>query len=717
MAKSYGGISVDISGNYDNRDIQKAIRDLKALDTSAATSQKAFGGFDGVARAAGAAISGMAAAAGALAIKLGVDGVQAALADQRAKEGLAKTLDNLNLAHETSAVEAYIDTLQRSSGVADDVLRPAYDRLIRSIGNTDEAQKALQLTLDIAAGTGRDAQQVAQALGRAYDGSTTALGRLGAGLDASILKSKDMDVITKRLSDTFGGQANVAANTYQGRLNRLSVAADELKEAFGYGLLSNMDSVFNRTGDATESMQGLEGVLENAGQQIGYMVSGLNLLIKRLQDLQTDTDDTEESQFDLLGTLIKFGYILNPLTQGFYLFGESLLTSGKDAETAADGITQARDSVISLMLAQRASELTGRQMAASAYDSGIARIAEARHTARLTELLGHVPGLYEEVEEKSRSAGSSSTKSLKDLREEFEKTFNQEADARIKTTLETLKKGLDDAQQKFDQFRTGLSTSIFGQLDPSQAVDTAKETGGSIVDAFVKQAAGVQKFGEQLQELLKTNLSEEAFALVAQMSAEKGTLLASELLGANGQYFIDNFNKSVEAVKTVADLVGQLAAEKWYQAGVDSAQQTYDGFKANFGEGGPAYNAMQRLMNRLADSMKRETTITVTTINRQINEVFDRFGGPRAMGGPVSANTAYMVGERGPELFIPDVPGAIVPNHALGSSGGGGGIGGGTINLTVNAGMGTDGGEVGRQIVEALRQYQRRNGPVPITVA
>ena len=715
MAKSYGGISVDISGNYDNKDIQKAIRDLKALDTSAGQTQGAFGRFDGVAKAAGAAIAGMAAAAGALAIKLGVDGVQAALADQRAKEGLAKTLENLNLAHDTAQVEAFIDSLQRSTGVADDALRPAYDRLVRSIGDTEQAQKALQLTLDISAGTGRETEQVAMALARAYDGSTTALGRLGAGIDASILKSKDMDVITKRLSDTFGGQANVAADTYQGRLNRLSVAADELKEAFGYGLLSNMDSVFNRTGDATESMQGLEGVLENAGQQIGYMVSGLNVLIKRLQDLQTDTGDTEESQTNYLGLLIKFGYILNPITSGFYRFGESLLASGKDAEVAADGINQARDSVISLMLAQRASELTGRQMAASAYDSGIARIAEARHTARLTELLGHVPGQYEEVEKKSKSAGSSATKSLKDLREEFEKTFNQEADTRIKTTLDTLKKGLDDAQQKFDQFRTGLSTSIFGQIDPSAAVDAAKESGGSIVDAFVKQAAGVQKFGEQLQELLKTNLSEEAFALVAQMSAEKGTLLASELLGANGQYFIDNFNKSVESVKTVADLVGQLAAEKWYQAGVDSAQKTYEGFRDNFGPGGPAYNALQRAMDRLADSMRRETTITVTTINRTINEVFDRFGGGMAKGGPVSANTAYVVGERGPELFIPDVPGAIVPNHAIGS-GGGSGIGGSTINLVVNAGMGTDGGDVGRQIVEALKRYERRNGPVPITV-
>ena len=38
------------------------------------------------------------------------------------------------------------------------------------------------------------------------------------------------------------------------------------------------------------------------------------------------------------------------------------------------------------------------------------------------------------------------------------------------------------------------------------------------------------------------------------------------------------------------------------------------------------------------------------------------------------------------------------------------------INLNVNAGMGADGAEVGRLVVDALRQYERRNGPIPVTV-
>lgn len=62
------------------------------------------------------------------------------------------------------------------------------------------------------------------------------------------------------------------------------------------------------------------------------------------------------------------------------------------------------------------------------------------------------------------------------------------------------------------------------------------------------------------------------------------------------------------------------------------------------------------------------------------------FGGARAEGGPVSGNKTYLVGERGPELFVPNVAGTIVPNDELPSFGQGlasmlGGRGGGGTTL------------------------------------
>jgi len=54
----------------------------------------------------------------------------------------------------------------------------------------------------------------------------------------------------------------------------------------------------------------------------------------------------------------------------------------------------------------------------------------------------------------------------------------------------------------------------------------------------------------------------------------------------------------------------------------------------------------------------------------------------KAMGGPVSSNTPYIVGEQGPELFIPGATGTIIPNGNLQGSTG---MGGGTVNYNINA--------------------------------
>ena len=53
----------------------------------------------------------------------------------------------------------------------------------------------------------------------------------------------------------------------------------------------------------------------------------------------------------------------------------------------------------------------------------------------------------------------------------------------------------------------------------------------------------------------------------------------------------------------------------------------------------------------------------------------------RAVGGPVSGGNPYVVGEKGPELFIPSVSGSIVPNNSAGSFMGmrGGSSSGGTV--------------------------------------
>lgn len=77
------------------------------------------------------------------------------------------------------------------------------------------------------------------------------------------------------------------------------------------------------------------------------------------------------------------------------------------------------------------------------------------------------------------------------------------------------------------------------------------------------------------------------------------------------------------------------------------------------------------------------------------------FGGGKAAGGPVSSSKSYVVGEKGPELFVPNTNGMIVPNNALGSSGGGT-----VINLTVNGALDAEG--TARTIVNLLNRSNAR---------
>jgi len=74
--------------------------------------------------------------------------------------------------------------------------------------------------------------------------------------------------------------------------------------------------------------------------------------------------------------------------------------------------------------------------------------------------------------------------------------------------------------------------------------------------------------------------------------------------------------------------------------------------------------------------------------------------GFRAEGGPVGAGGAYVVGEKGPELFVPSSSGSIVPNGAMGSSGGG--SGGVTVNYNIAAGVSR------AELVPILEQERRR---------
>jgi len=209
---------------------------------------QSFGGKVGdFGKKAAAAFAVAAAAAAAYATHLAIDGVKAAIEDEAAQLRLANALKAATGATDAQikATEDFILKTSLATGVADDQLRPAMQRLAVSTKSTEEAQKLLGLALDISKGSGKDLEAVANALGKAQDGNTTALGRLGLGLSKAELATLSFGKVQEKLSDLYGGAAAANAETFQGKIDRLKVGFDEAKESLGVALLPKVEQFIN----------------------------------------------------------------------------------------------------------------------------------------------------------------------------------------------------------------------------------------------------------------------------------------------------------------------------------------------------------------------------------------------------------------------------------------------------------------------------------------
>ena len=218
-------------------------------------------------------------AAGKL-LSFGKQAAKAFAADEKAARSLALALANTGNAFATIEVEKFIGDLQRATGVLDDQLRPAFRTLLTATGDVKKSQDGLALALDIAAGTGKDLGAVSMALAKAYGGQTTALSRLGAGLDKATLKTGDMDAIVGQLTEKFRGQALAAADGYAGSMAKLAVASNNAKEIIGKDLLDAMQMIAGKDGigGATTAMEGF-------ATQIGNVIYGIGVLASKLRSI------------------------------------------------------------------------------------------------------------------------------------------------------------------------------------------------------------------------------------------------------------------------------------------------------------------------------------------------------------------------------------------------------------------------------------------------
>jgi hypothetical protein len=219
----------------------------KNLDVGSKEVEGFGGKMEKFGKIAAAAFAAAAAAAAAYAGKLAIEGVKAAIEDEAAQKRLALALQNVTAATDAqiASVEEQILKTSLATGVADDKLRPALQRLAVATGSVEKSQELLTLALDVSAATGKDVETVSNALGKAYEGNTASLARLGIGLSSAEIKTLGLEGTVKQLASTFGGAAATQANTFEGQIERLKVAFDETKESVGAALLPTLQNLLN----------------------------------------------------------------------------------------------------------------------------------------------------------------------------------------------------------------------------------------------------------------------------------------------------------------------------------------------------------------------------------------------------------------------------------------------------------------------------------------
>jgi hypothetical protein len=567
-----------MAGAEFNRGINKAEGGLKGLGNS-------------LSKFLGPALIAGAAAAGAFAVKLGVDAVNAAsdLIETQNKVGVifgessqaildfAETSVTALGQTETQALEAAATFAQfgKAAGLAGNDL-------------VNFSTEFVTLSADLASFNNSSPEEAITALGSALRGEAEPLRRFGVLLDDAALKEKALAlgisdgtsklstqqkvlaahaVVMEQTADAqgdFGRTADGLANTTR----ILSAAVEDAKSEIGLGLVAAIE-------DVTKSMGGSKGLaqtISDTGTGIADLTAGIGSLVSMFAKLTGGVEKTNKSilvtenafgklsdgTVDLIDKGLQLVPVIGAWLAGFKMFQE-------DARITKQRIDGVRDSTIELAKAQRMGAIDARiaqeQMITGARDSGIAAAQLRKQEEALAPFLARKAELLAETTTGTRSytkATDELTKSQKRAEEQFT------------TALDTL-----------TSYQTAITSGLdLGAAFSGQFDEAGKATGISLLDGFNQQIDQANLFGGILNQLQDQKGSE---ALIQQI-ASLGPLMGAQL----GQQLIDDglvttmSEKWDNVQKTTMTLAMGLVPE-FLTAGIESGNQMVLGLAQQIG--------------------------------------------------------------------------------------------------------------------------------------
>jgi hypothetical protein len=620
-------IRIPIITDFQGDGLKKTFEEFKKLETN---SEKAAFAMKKAFLPAAAALAGLGAGL--------VITAKAAAADQAAQAQLARQLQATTGAtsKQIKANEDFISTLSMAAAVADDELRPALASLVRGTGDLESAQDALKTVLDVSAATGKGVQEVADAVSKAYAGNTKAIKQLSPELYSLIKDGASVDEVMQSLAKTFGGSASVAANSAQGQFKRLSIAMDETKEAIGAAILPLVNALLPALISFGKWAQNNVGFILGIATAIGAVAAGVVAFKIAMLAANAVT---------VVATALNWGLAASATA------ANTALTIGVGAAAIAAGLVVAAGAMAAFKRSTGAAVETIRPIGP--------QLSEINGTLGKTEkAAGGAGGAIDKMADK-----------IKKAREELANQFTAALDAATGK--------LEDAKKAYDDFKGTVAESVTGEFSISGAADAAKEAGSTILAQLTAQADGAKAFGSKIEKLLTMELSQDALRKVLEAGQEAGSAIADELIAGGSDAITgpNGINQLVSDLSIVADALGKLAADKFYQAGVTQGEQYLAGVQS-------AIQAAEKLLKnpnlKLAD---------VKGIGAQFANTMSSISLAPTASPTFTGDTSGIMAERGGNNYTVNVNGGVMTNA-----------------------------QTGKVVIDAIKSFNRASGPADIAV-
>ena len=483
------------------------------------------------------------------------------------------------------------------------------------------------------------------------------------------------------LGNNFKGAADVAGQSAKGQLALMNGAFTDMKESLGMALLPALEAVIPMLVKFSDWAANHVNVVIG----IGTAIAGIATAIAVYVGVQKAANAVM-----IVATTLNWAMAASETAKN------TAATLGVGAAAIAAGLVVAMGALT--IFKNKTKDLTSAQVEQNAvlketaigfgttsemiYRSDRAQLKAAYSTAYATEEtkkqekgLGGLSDTTKKATDKLKELKKAAEDAAEALREETAKAVKEAADALNKElgdALDTAKENLKIAQTSFSDFSTAVNEGVTGAFSFKDAQDAGSETGEGFISGLESQVKKIAGYSYKVNELLRMGLSQNALKKVLEAGFESGNLIADYLI-AGGVDVIGQTNALTKSVEEMGIGIGFAAANVFYRSGVSNAEQYLKGVE----------DAFARAQARINGAGSGLTLADVKGIGAGFFDQVTNGYTPTPL-----------------EQFMQD--GGNLSSNDNGNI---------VYNINVNGGISTS-AEIGRSVIDAVKQYSQVYGPV-----